>query len=171
MKDVQRSQAYLRKRKMMMVLPLLVVPFLTMAFWALGGGDVVSNEKTQTQGLNLRLPTPKISYDFTDKLTVDSVIYHNQRATFSQHPNSTLTINFPAVFGIGKKDSAAIYYHGVPPVSGVTRDHIFGECNVRLVFDRDLVVVPNHDQVAEFLSSRQGRGLLLHRVRLHLGRH
>jgi len=69
MKDVQRSQAYLRKRKMMMMLPLLVVPFLTMAFWALGGGDVVSNEKTQTQGLNLKLPTPKLSYDFTNKLS------------------------------------------------------------------------------------------------------
>jgi len=69
MKDVQRSQAYLRKRKMMMMLPLLVMPFLTMAFWALGGGDVASNEKIQTQGLNLKLPTPKLSYDFTDKLS------------------------------------------------------------------------------------------------------
>ena len=69
MKDVQRSQAYLRKRKMMMVLPLLVVPFLTMAFWALGGGKITTGEKIQTQGLNLRLPTPKINYDFTDKLS------------------------------------------------------------------------------------------------------
>jgi conjugative transposon TraM protein len=69
MKDVQRSQAYLRKRKMMMVLPLLVIPFLTMAFWALGGGDVVRGETAQTPGLNLRLPTPKISYDFSDKLS------------------------------------------------------------------------------------------------------
>ena len=47
MKKVQRSQAYLRKRKMMMVLPLLVVPFLTMAFWSLGGGNVASGETTK----------------------------------------------------------------------------------------------------------------------------
>src|SRR6187431_998057 len=69
MKNVQRSQAYLRKRKMMMVLPLLVVPFLTMAFWALGGGDVARGETIQTQGLNLKLPNPKMSDDFADKLS------------------------------------------------------------------------------------------------------
>ena len=69
MKNKVRSQAYLRKRKMMMVLPLLVVPFLTMAFWALGGGNVATSEKIQTQGLNLKLPTPKMSDGFTDKLS------------------------------------------------------------------------------------------------------
>jgi len=69
MKNKVRSQAYLRKRKMMMVLPLLVVPFLTMAFWALGGGDVARGETIQTQGLNLKLPNPKMSDDFADKLS------------------------------------------------------------------------------------------------------
>ena len=47
MKNVQRSQAFLRKRKMMMVLPLLVLPFLTMAFWALGGGNAATIEKNK----------------------------------------------------------------------------------------------------------------------------
>ncbi len=57
MKKVQQSQAYLRKRKMMLVLPLLVIPFLTMAFWALGGGQVRQNITTAKQpGLNLNLP-------------------------------------------------------------------------------------------------------------------
>src|SRR5688572_12006089 len=69
MKNLQRSQAYLRKRKMMMVLPLLVVPFLTMAFWALGGGRSGRSEEIQTQGLNLRLPNPKLSNEFNDKLS------------------------------------------------------------------------------------------------------
>src|SRR6188768_2714769 len=69
MKKVQRSQAYLRKRKMMMVLPLLVVPFLTMAFWSLGGGNIANGETTQTQGLNLKLPNPKLSNEFADKLS------------------------------------------------------------------------------------------------------
>ncbi|MBV9963139.1 MAG: hypothetical protein JO072_12910 [Parafilimonas sp.] len=62
--------------------------------------------------------TNQIIYDFTDKLSVDSVIYHNQHAAFSQQSNSTLTINFSVEFGIGKQDSVAIYYHGVPPGSG-----------------------------------------------------
>ncbi|HEU5164151.1 MAG TPA: conjugative transposon protein TraM [Chitinophagaceae bacterium] len=69
MKHVQRSQAYLRKRKMMMVLPLLVIPFLTMAFWALGGGSTATTEKIQTQGLNLKLPNANLKNEFSDKLS------------------------------------------------------------------------------------------------------
>lgn len=71
MSSVQRSQAFLRKRKMMLVLPLLVIPFLTMAFWALGGGKgnkpVIVNEQ---KGLNLNLPDAKIKDEnLTDKLS------------------------------------------------------------------------------------------------------
>ncbi|MBV9962674.1 MAG: hypothetical protein JO072_10540, partial [Parafilimonas sp.] len=55
--------------------------------------------------------TNQIVYDFTNKLTVDSVIYHNQHAIFSQQSNSTLIINFSVEFGIGKQDSVAVYYH------------------------------------------------------------
>lgn len=71
MTNVQRSQAFLRKRKMMLVLPLLVIPFLTMAFWALGGGqgnkEIVAAKQ---QGLNLNLPDAKMKDDnLTDKLS------------------------------------------------------------------------------------------------------
>ena len=70
MKNVQRSQAFLRKRKMMMVLPLLVLPFLTMAFWALGGGNATTIEKKQTQGLNLQLPNANLKDDkLADKMS------------------------------------------------------------------------------------------------------
>ena len=73
MSSVQRSSRLIagRKRKMMLVLPLLVIPFLTMAFWALGGGKV--NEQTATvkqQGLNLNLPDAKMKDEnLTDKLS------------------------------------------------------------------------------------------------------
>lgn len=71
MSSVQKSQAFLRKRKMMLVLPLLVIPFLTMAFWALGGGKgtepVTAN---QQKGLNLNLPDAKMKDEnLTDKLS------------------------------------------------------------------------------------------------------
>ena len=71
MKKVQQSQAYLRKRKMMLVLPLLVIPFLTMAFWALGGGQVRQNITTAKQpGLNLNLPDAGMKDDdMADKLS------------------------------------------------------------------------------------------------------
>lgn len=71
MSSVQRSQAFLRRRKMMLVLPLLVIPFLTMAFWALGGGQS-KNEiaGTKQEGLNLNLPDVKMKDDnLTDKLS------------------------------------------------------------------------------------------------------
>lgn len=47
----------LRQRRFYMVLPLLVLPFMTMAFWAMGGGQGNQEEIAQTKaGLNLQLP-------------------------------------------------------------------------------------------------------------------
>jgi len=72
MNEVQRSQVYLRKRKMMMVFPLLVTPFLTMAFWAMGGGKGSTNEikRPQQQGLNLQLPNANLKDDkMADKMS------------------------------------------------------------------------------------------------------
>lgn len=72
MNKVQRSQAFLRKRKMMMVLPLLVIPFLTMAFWALGGGKGTDKKTVtaQQKGLNLQLPNANLKDDaMADKMS------------------------------------------------------------------------------------------------------
>jgi conjugative transposon TraM protein len=71
MSSVQRSQAFLRKRKMMLVLPLLIIPFLTMAFWALGGGQGKQQVAiAKQQGLNLNLPDAKMKDEnLTDKLS------------------------------------------------------------------------------------------------------
>jgi aminopeptidase N len=62
--------------------------------------------------------TSTIVYDLSTALTVDSVICHKQQTGFSQLSNQTLQINLPSTLLKGKKDSVAIYYHGVPPVSG-----------------------------------------------------
>lgn len=71
MKSVQRSQAFLRRRKMMIVLPLLVIPFLTMAFYALGGGSGKESTVDMKQaGLNLNLPDAgSKNENMTDKLS------------------------------------------------------------------------------------------------------
>src|SRR5690349_13756859 len=58
-----------KKRKMMLVLPLLVIPFLTMAFWALGGGSGKKETAVTDKGLNLQLPNANLKDDkLTDKL-------------------------------------------------------------------------------------------------------
>ncbi len=57
MEKKEHPPKFLKQRKFVMVLPLLVLPFLTFAFWILGGGsggkDTTTKEKA---GLNLNLP-------------------------------------------------------------------------------------------------------------------
>lgn len=52
------SEKFLQKRRFFMVLPLLVLPFVTMIFWALGGGQGTSAQAHTVShtGLNLSLP-------------------------------------------------------------------------------------------------------------------
>jgi hypothetical protein len=53
-----------RKQKALLVLPLVVIPFLTMAFWAMGGGKGEDNSSSvKPEGLNLLLPKPELSDD------------------------------------------------------------------------------------------------------------
>jgi conjugative transposon TraM protein len=68
----KHSARFLRQRKMMVVLPLLVIPFITMAFWALGGGKASGNENQSNAlaGLNLQLPNANLKNDKNeDKLS------------------------------------------------------------------------------------------------------
>jgi conjugative transposon TraM protein len=52
------SQMDLRKRKMLLLLPVILIPLLTLGFYGLGGGAGTERAKpiTSTKGLNLRLP-------------------------------------------------------------------------------------------------------------------
>lgn len=62
----QLSAETLRKRKFLMVLPLLVFPFITMAFWALGGGKGMPDKdwaKQSKQGFNTDLPDAKFNQE------------------------------------------------------------------------------------------------------------
>ncbi len=95
------NQKFLQKRKLVMVLPLITMPFLTMIFWALGGGQgtaahTMENEKT---GLNLDLPTAQFKNDKNDwdKLSLyqkaqrDSIRFNEARRTdpYFKLPNMT----------------------------------------------------------------------------------
>src|ERR1035437_5998130 len=58
------SPQFLRRRKMLLVLPLLILPFITLAFWALGGGSADTSQKTvSSSGLNLQLPNAHLKDD------------------------------------------------------------------------------------------------------------
>ncbi len=63
MEKKKYSQQFLRKRKFLTVLPILTLPFITMVFWALGGGkgnSVIAQNAIKQKGLNLKLPEAKL---------------------------------------------------------------------------------------------------------------
>lgn len=88
MKLKEQSQAFMRKRKMMLVLPVIVLPFVTMAFWVLGGGKgnaVKAN--VQTPGLNLNLPDAKLKDTEGDKLSFYEAAEKDSVKTIEQMRN------------------------------------------------------------------------------------
>lgn len=56
--EQKNSQKFLQQRKFIMALPILALPFLTVLFWALGGGQQVPAQTNAMEktGLNLELP-------------------------------------------------------------------------------------------------------------------
>lgn len=72
----KHSARFLRQRKMMLVLPVLVLPFVTMAFWALGGGqgDGSRNNTANNTGLNLQLPNANLK----DDKNADKLSFYNK---------------------------------------------------------------------------------------------
>jgi conjugative transposon TraM protein len=72
-----------RKRQFLLVLPLLIIPFLTMIFWALGGGKGnagSTKNATASKGLNTAMPNPVLKSErgltkmsFYDLMALDSM--------------------------------------------------------------------------------------------------
>ena len=73
----QHSTKFLRRRKFLLVLPLLVIPFVTLAFRALGGGkgaDARTEQTSPHQGLNLELPGASIK----ENKVIDKLGYYEK---------------------------------------------------------------------------------------------
>ncbi|MBN8878074.1 MAG: conjugative transposon protein TraM [Sphingobacteriales bacterium] len=73
------SKTSAKRRKMLLVMPLLVIPFLTLAFYALGGGKGKTEKVVAESGLNLQLPDANLKEEklmdklgFYDKADKDS---------------------------------------------------------------------------------------------------
>jgi hypothetical protein len=59
-----------RQKKMLLVLPILVLPFTTLLFWSLGGGSANATGLTATtKGLNTELPNANNKNLSTDKMS------------------------------------------------------------------------------------------------------
>ena len=69
---MKHTQKFLQQRKFLTVAPVLVVPFLTTLFWALGGGQGTASEiKADTSGgLNFEIPVAHFTGEDLDKLSL-----------------------------------------------------------------------------------------------------
>lgn len=76
MEKIVKTPKMIRQRRFMLMLPLLALPFMTMMFWALGGGKVQKAEAQaqKQEGFNLILP----SADFKDDKPMDKMSYYDQ---------------------------------------------------------------------------------------------
>ena len=66
-------------------------------------------------GFIITSSTQSVSFDLTDSMRVDSILYRKQPISFNRPGNHSLKINFPTVLAVGTRDSVEIFYKGVPP--------------------------------------------------------
>lgn len=79
--EQQRTQKFFRQRKFLMALPLLALPFTTLLFWSLGGGQIreAGAQEKGKIGLNLDLPGANLK----DDKGMDKMSYYDQAQTDS----------------------------------------------------------------------------------------
>jgi hypothetical protein len=90
MKTTTLSPKMRRQRKVLLVLPLIVLPVLTLLFWALGGGKIsmANGQVSEMKGLNTNLPDAKVKDDqelnkmnYYDRAASDSLKLKQQMKT------------------------------------------------------------------------------------------
>ncbi|WP_281225410.1 conjugative transposon protein TraM [Flavobacterium aquiphilum] len=71
----------LKKRKMLLMLPLITLPFITLLFWSFGGGRTIARSEPNKikTGFNADLPVP----NFKDDKDLDKMSYYDKAASDS----------------------------------------------------------------------------------------
>jgi conjugative transposon TraM protein len=101
-----KSQKFLRQRKFFMVLPLLMLPFMTLMFWALGGGKMenVNAQSEVRKGFNMALPDAYLKED----KPLNKMSYYDKAASDSAKVKELMKndpyYNNPAVFDADKEE-------------------------------------------------------------------
>jgi conjugative transposon TraM protein len=81
MQQTTHSPKFLRQRKFYVVLPVLVIPFMTLMFWALGGGkaSMATTPSQGQKGYNMQLPDAHLKKD----RPLDKLSYYEKAASDS----------------------------------------------------------------------------------------
>ncbi|WPU94810.1 conjugative transposon protein TraM [Mucilaginibacter sabulilitoris] len=93
----QYSQEFIKKRRFYLVVPILVLPFLTMAFWALDGGKDGSSAAAATpkKGIELALP----SAQFRNREAIDKMDIYQSAKKDSLHTAEGVSKDFMHAMG------------------------------------------------------------------------
>lgn len=98
-----RSPEFLKERKFLIMIPVLIFPFLTMAFWALGGGrngNYRDNGPVALKGLNTTLPQAQFKNEsHQDKMNV----YQTALKDSSASANNGVSKSFVNSMGFGEQ--------------------------------------------------------------------
>ena len=80
MQQKEYTQQFIRQRRLLTVLPLLILPFMTFMFWALGGGKTDhANAQNVQKGFNMQLPGAHLK----DDKPQDKLSYYQQASADS----------------------------------------------------------------------------------------
>jgi len=100
----EQSTEFLKKRKFFLVIPLLILPFLTMAFWALGGGKAAkqTTNMTAAKGFDMVLP----SAQFKDKKEKDKMGIYQAAGKDTSSTKDGVSKSFIRAMGFDPKTAA-----------------------------------------------------------------
>lgn len=147
-----------RIRKLLLVLPLLVIPFLTLAFWALGGGKGKKDNDAATAGLNLALPGARHKEEklldklsFYEKAQQDSLQLSTWKRSdpyFGLDTNPALRFS-PDLEAIGTLTSGKYNQHLTTTTFESTRNNPEDQLLKRLKLLEETISKPAEEEVIE----------------------
>jgi hypothetical protein len=107
-----------RQRKLMLFLPLLAFPFLTLLFWALGGGkgNPADAQSITQKGFNSSLPDAKLK----DNSALNKMSYYDQAAQDSDKRKQQMKTD-PYYHPKADSDTTGLHFPRLnPPIKGST---------------------------------------------------
>lgn len=126
-----------RKRRLMLMLPVLVLPFVTLIFWALGGGKAneVQASENKVAGFNLKLPDSKVN----EENDLDKMGYYAKAKQDSIKFQEMLR-NDPNYMEAGRVEAQGQHSQGYPMGSTGMNSSLYGtgynDPNTQKIYDR-----------------------------------
>lgn len=138
MKDQEKSANFLRERRFFTALPLLVLPFLTLFFWALGGGkvqDTVASQENKKEGLNAELPAPQFKEDREmDKLSFYQMAASDSARLLQQQRRDPYLVGNDRYPDTEQNSTHSGYYRS--PVGNAYPTSSYSDPNEQKVYDK-----------------------------------